>query len=166
VFTLSLQRKTTDVGMLVTGTEPGGQMLLVTIILMLAFFLLILAENGRLPIDNPGTHLELSMFSKAIHLQYSGPHLAILEWAEAIRLTFYLTLFLNLFIPLKPLANTSFLSALALYLLKLLLMAALLAGWESAQFKLRLRKTKFPIWVSLALTIVATLYIVLVPGSK
>ncbi len=64
-----------------------------------ALSIVILAESGRLPVDNPSTHLELTMVHEAMVLEYAGPQLAIVEWASAMRLTLLLTLLVNLFVP-------------------------------------------------------------------
>ena len=58
-----------------------------------------LAENGRIPIDNPTTHLELTMVHEAMILEYSGRHLALIEWAAALKLTMYLSLIACIFFP-------------------------------------------------------------------
>src|SRR5258705_6916306 len=64
-----------------------------------AFFIVMVAENGRLPVDNPATHLELTMIHEAMVLEYSGHYLALVEWAGAMKLFLFLTLLANLFVP-------------------------------------------------------------------
>jgi formate hydrogenlyase subunit 4 len=64
-----------------------------------AFFIVALAETGRLPVDNPATHLELTMIHEAMILEYSGRHLALVEWAAGMKLFVFLTLLANLFFP-------------------------------------------------------------------
>jgi len=64
-----------------------------------AFLMVLLAENARIPIDNPATHLELTMIHEALILEYSGRHLALIEWATAVRLTVYCALGIALFAP-------------------------------------------------------------------
>jgi formate hydrogenlyase subunit 4 len=64
-----------------------------------AFFLVLLAENARIPVDNPATHLELTMIHEAMILEYSGRHLALIEWAVAIKLTAYIAIGIALFLP-------------------------------------------------------------------
>jgi formate hydrogenlyase subunit 4 len=59
----------------------------------------LLAENARIPIDNPATHLELTMIHEALILEYSARHLALIEWAVAIKLFAYMTLGIALFVP-------------------------------------------------------------------
>jgi formate hydrogenlyase subunit 4 len=64
-----------------------------------AFFMVLLAENGRIPVDNPTTHLELTMIHEAMILEYSARHLALIEWAQAVKLFVYMTIGFALFIP-------------------------------------------------------------------
>jgi formate hydrogenlyase subunit 4 len=64
-----------------------------------AFVMVLLAENARIPIDNPSTHLELTMIHEALILEYSGRHLALIEWATAVKLTIYCALGIALFLP-------------------------------------------------------------------
>src|SRR4029079_10289481 len=64
-----------------------------------AVFIVALAETGRVPVDNPATHLELTMIHEAMVLEYSGRYLALLEWASAIKLLVFLTLIANVFAP-------------------------------------------------------------------
>jgi formate hydrogenlyase subunit 4 len=65
----------------------------------LAFLMVLLAENARIPIDNPATHLELTMIHEATILEYSARHLALIEWAVAIKLFAYMTIGFALFVP-------------------------------------------------------------------
>ncbi len=65
-----------------------------------ALFIVLLAESGRVPVDNPATHLELTMIHEAMLLEYSGPDLALVEWASAVKELLFMTLLANLFFPL------------------------------------------------------------------
>jgi formate hydrogenlyase subunit 4 len=64
-----------------------------------AFLMVLLAENARIPVDNPATHLELTMIHEAMVLEYSARHLALVEWASAIKLYAYMTIGIALFAP-------------------------------------------------------------------
>ena len=64
-----------------------------------AFVMVLLAENARVPVDNPATHLELTMVHEAMILEYSARHLALLEWAHALKLMVYLAIGITLFLP-------------------------------------------------------------------
>jgi formate hydrogenlyase subunit 4 len=64
-----------------------------------AFLMVLLAENARIPVDNPATHLELTMIHEAMILEYSARHLALIEWASAIKLLAYSAIGIALFLP-------------------------------------------------------------------
>jgi formate hydrogenlyase subunit 4 len=64
-----------------------------------ALIVVVVAEAGRLPVDNPSTHLELTMVHEAMVLEYAGPDLALIELGSAMRLSVYLGLLANLFVP-------------------------------------------------------------------
>ncbi|HEX9180380.1 MAG TPA: NADH-quinone oxidoreductase subunit H [Burkholderiales bacterium] len=106
-----------------------------------AFLMVLLAENARIPVDNPATHLELTMIHEAMILEYSARHLALIEWAVAIKLTTYVAIGIALFLPWGieeggdwgglPLAVAAFTG-------KLLLAGAALALLEAASAKMRI----------------------------
>lgn len=64
-----------------------------------AFVMVLLAENARIPVDNPSTHLELTMIHEAMVLEYSARHLALIEWAASLKLMAYTTIGIALFVP-------------------------------------------------------------------
>jgi formate hydrogenlyase subunit 4 len=66
---------------------------------LLAFILITLAETGRVPVDNPATHLELTMIHEAMILEYSGRHLALIEWASMMKLFLFAVLGIASFFP-------------------------------------------------------------------
>jgi len=106
-----------------------------------AFTMISLAENARIPVDNPATHLELTMIHEALILEYSGRHLALMEWAASLKLFAYSCIGLALFIPWgvaqagAPLAMLLALPALAL---KLAVGGATLAFLETISAKMRI----------------------------
>ncbi|HXX10560.1 MAG TPA: NADH-quinone oxidoreductase subunit H [Burkholderiales bacterium] len=106
-----------------------------------AFVMLLLAENARIPVDNPATHLELTMIHEALILEYSARHLALLEWAHALKLMTYAGIGIALFLPWGIAAAGQWgvmpLSVLAL-LAKLLLGGAALAALETVSAKMRI----------------------------
>ncbi len=106
-----------------------------------ALFLVALAECGRLPVDNPSTHLELTMIHEAMILEYSGRSLALIEWASQARLLLFMTLLVDLFLPWGIALDASA-AALALgaavYALKIAGLCAVLAFAETSTAKLRL----------------------------
>ena len=110
---------------------------------LIALILVLIAETGRLPIDNPDTHLELTMFHEAMILEYSGRYLALIEWGNAIKFVFYLGLIISLFIPIG-ISTQSQIGGLTLGLfstgVKLFLLSALIGLIESINSKLRIFK--------------------------
>lgn len=106
-----------------------------------ALVIVILAESGRLPVDNPATHLELTMIHEALFLEYSGPDLALVVLGENLRLTFMLALLANLYAPwgiATSLGGWTILLGFVALLAKLVLLASLIAVTEVGVAKLRL----------------------------
>ncbi len=101
VFALSIPAGSANLGALVanTITHPGQVVSLAAVLAFAALVIVIVAETGRLPVDNPATHLELTMVHEAMVLEYAGPRLALVEWAAGMRLTVLLALLANLFVP-------------------------------------------------------------------
>jgi formate hydrogenlyase subunit 4 len=101
VFALSIPAGSANLGALVanTITHPGQVVSLTAVLAFAALVVVIVAETGRLPVDNPATHLELTMVHEAMVLEYAGPRLALVEWAAGMRLTVLLALLANLFAP-------------------------------------------------------------------
>src|SRR5207245_1731006 len=153
ILALTLQRHTTDLIRIFSSLSLTGTIfsLSALLLLWLALAFVAIMDNGLLPIDNPSTHLELTMIQKALHLEYSGRNLALIEWGEAMRLTFFLTLLGDLLIarnmPIFPGVSGAVLMPL-LYITKLLIGIALLALFEITQIKLRLRRVVIP-WVTM-----------------
>jgi formate hydrogenlyase subunit 4 len=106
-----------------------------------AFLMVLLAENARIPIDNPATHLELTMIHEATILEYSARHLALIEWAMAIKLFAYMTIGIALFVPwgIAPAGNWNALpAAVGALAAKLAFAGAGLALIETLLAKVRL----------------------------
>jgi len=106
-----------------------------------AFCMVSLAENARVPVDNPTTHLELTMIHEAMILEYSGRHLALIEWASCLKLFAYSCLGIALFFPfgISEAADPSSLAIAALILIpKLALGGFLLALSETLSAKMRI----------------------------
>jgi formate hydrogenlyase subunit 4 len=106
-----------------------------------AFIMVLLAENARIPVDNPSTHLELTMIHEAMILEYSARHLALVEWASSLKLLAYLTIGIALFFP-YGIAQAGDWAALPLavvaLLVKLVVAGAGLALLETVLAKLRI----------------------------
>ena len=106
-----------------------------------AFTMVSLAENARVPIDNPATHLELTMIHEAMILEYSGRHLALIEWASALKLFNYSCIGLALFLPFGIAEGENWLSiatALPVLVVKLAVGGFALALIETLSAKLRI----------------------------
>jgi len=106
-----------------------------------AFIMVLLAENARIPVDNPSTHLELTMIHEAMILEYSARHLALVEWASALKLLAYMTIGIALFAPwgIAGIDDwTALPLAILLVFIKLLIGGAALALLETVSAKMRI----------------------------
>ena len=100
VFTLSLVSKSTSISNIVQSVIQSGIYLRPSMIFaLLAFILVVFAETGRIPVDNPATHLELTMIHEGMILEYSGWYLALMEWAHMMKVFILCSLGLALFFP-------------------------------------------------------------------
>jgi formate hydrogenlyase subunit 4 len=142
VFTVALIAGTTQLSSIASTfiSAPPG----LRVSLGLALFALVfvgVAENARIPIDNPATHLELTMVHEAMVLEYSGRHLAMIEAAAALKLVLYFSLIACLFLPYGMATTDKSDSALAIgmasYLAKILAFAVLLPIGETTVAKMR-----------------------------
>ena len=108
----------------------------------IAFVMVLLAENARIPIDNPATHLELTMIHEAMVLEYSGRHLALIEWSSAIKLLNYATIGIALFVPWgladRDATPLALVLAIPVAAVKLAVVGAALALIETLSAKLRI----------------------------
>ena len=132
-----------------------------------AVFIVSLAETGRVPVDNPATHLELTMIHEAMVLEYSGRYLALLEWASAIKLLVFLTLIANVFTPwgiatsFTPMALSI---GLAVYLIKVAGLALLIGTIECMFAKLRLFRVTDLLGVAFILALLGLLFFYMLRG--
>jgi formate hydrogenlyase subunit 4 len=126
-----------------------------------ALALVAIAETGRIPVDNPTTHLELTMIHEAMVLEYSGPSLALIEWASAVKLSVLLALLIAVFAPWGMAGGVS-VPALALatlaFLLKVFVLALAIAVVESSIAKLRMYLVPDFLGVASALAILAVVF--------
>ncbi len=118
------------------------------VLLLIAFFMLIVAETGRLPVDNPSGHFELAMIDESKTLEYSGKGAALMKWGGAMKFFVLMTIFVNVLVAPWGLASTrslgAVLTALPLVLAKMAACILALVGVESSFAKLRLfRITEF-----------------------
>jgi len=144
VFALSVPGHSANLAAIVSGTARNPAQVLTpgSLLALVALVIVIIAEAGRLPVDNPTTHLELTMIHEAMVLEYAGPKLALVEWASAMRLTVMLALIANLFLPWGIAgAHPSLLAVvlgIAAITAKVVVLASLLAAGEVFIAKLRL----------------------------
>jgi formate hydrogenlyase subunit 4 len=143
VFALALRSGTIDLGGIVQrlGAEPRLVASPAHLLAFAAFFIVMVAETGRLPVDNPATHLELTMIHEAMVLEYSGRYLALVEWASAMKLTLFMTLLANLFVPWGLPGDAALLPVLGGLValgIKLAALVVALAVVETSVAKLRL----------------------------
>ena len=128
---------------------------------LIALVVVALAENARIPVDNPATHLELTMVHEAMVLEYSGRHLALIELAAALKLLLYVSLIACLFVPLGLAAAGGGGSAIAIglgtYVVKLAFGGALLGGFETSIAKMRVFRVPEFLGAALMLGLLATL---------
>jgi len=132
-----------------------------------AFTMVSLAENARIPVDNPATHLELTMIHEAMVLEYSGRHLAMIEWAASLKLFVYSCIGLALFFPFGIAQGGDWLGivlALPGLLVKLALGGAALALIEMMSAKMRIFRAPEFLGTAFLLAVLAMLVHVLLEG--
>jgi formate hydrogenlyase subunit 4 len=160
VFALALSAGSTNLGRIVTATlaDPARAVSPGHLLAFGALFIVTLAETGRLPVDNPATHLELTMIHEAMLLEYSGRYLALLEWAAALKLLIFFALLGNLFVPwgvAHALTPAALLVAAGSFVAKLLVLAVTVAVFETRVAKLRLFRVPELLSVSFVLALLA-----------
>ena len=132
-----------------------------------ALFIVAIAETGRVPVDNPATHLELTMIHEAMVLEYSGRYLALIEWAAGLKLLVFLTLIANVFAPwgiatsMEPAALSI---GLAIYLVKISGLAVLIGVIESMFAKLRLFRVTDLLGVAFILALLGLVFFYVLRG--
>jgi formate hydrogenlyase subunit 4 len=162
VFTVSLLAGSTQLASVVAFT--GGPDVGVRISLALALFALAmvgLAECGRIPVDNPATHLELTMVHEAMVLEYSGRHLAMIELAAALKLLVYLSLIVAIFAPwgiaVPGDGAEVYLAGVVVYVAELAVVGFMLSVFETAMAKMRVFRVSQFLAMALMLGLLGTL---------
>jgi formate hydrogenlyase subunit 4 len=142
IFTMALVARSTQLSSVADLLASPGVGLRVSLGLALVGLIIVaIAENGRIPVDNPATHLELTMVHEAMVLEYSGRHLAMIELAAAVKLLLYVSLIGCIFVPWtlaqygEPAA--SYLAGFGAYIVKLAVFGFLLGVFETAIAKMR-----------------------------
>jgi formate hydrogenlyase subunit 4 len=144
IFTVAITAGSTNISQMLLAAAEGPAWKLLNPAHVLAFaalFIVLLAETGRIPVDNPATHLELTMIHEAMILEYSGRYLALIEWSASIKQLILMALLVNVFFPIG--IATSFAPAalglsLVLFVAKLLALSAAVVVVETTNAKLRL----------------------------
>lgn len=135
-----------------------GQYFIPVLLAFAGFFIVLLAETGRFPFDNPATHLELTMIHEAMILEYSGKKLALMEWASANKTVIFFALGANLFFPFA-LASSVGMGALALgvaaFAAKLFVFCIAVAIIESSMAKFRFFRLPDLLMISFILNVIA-----------
>ena len=143
IFTVAITAGSTNLSQIVLASQgPGGKFLdPAHALAFAAMFIVLLAETGRIPVDNPATHLELTMIHEAMLLEYSGRYLALIEWGASIKQLVLMALLANIFFPvgLAP-ENTpgAFALGLLYFMVKLILLGGAVVLVETTNAKLRL----------------------------
>jgi formate hydrogenlyase subunit 4 len=162
VFTLALIAGSTQLSTIAGFMQSGEAGLRVSLgLALIALVMVAIAENARIPVDNPATHLELTMVHEAMVLEYSGRHLALIEFAAALKLLLYISLIACLFVPwglAHPNGGTgpAVVGAVA-YIAKLAAGGVLLALFETTIAKMRVFRVPEFLGAALMLGLLGTL---------
>jgi formate hydrogenlyase subunit 4 len=169
VFTLALVAGSTQLSTMAEYLSSGEVGVRVSLgMAMLALIMVAIAENARIPVDNPATHLELTMVHEAMVLEYSGRHLALIDLSAELKLLLYVSLVACLFLPWGIASPDAGIEALligvAAYVAKLAAGGFLLAVFETSIAKMRVFRVPDFLGVALMLGLLATL-LTFVAGS-
>ncbi|HXV24292.1 MAG TPA: NADH-quinone oxidoreductase subunit H [Alphaproteobacteria bacterium] len=162
VFTLALVAGSTQLSTVAAFMASPAVGLRVSLgLALIGLVMVAIAENARIPVDNPATHLELTMVHEAMVLEYSGRHLAMIEFASSLKLLLYISLVACLFAP-WGLAGAGadlgqYALGLAAYLIKLLAGGSALALFETAIAKMRVFRVPEFLGAALMLGLLGTL---------
>jgi formate hydrogenlyase subunit 4 len=143
IFALSVRVGSTNLAAIVASTlhDPAQVLSPASLLAAVALMVVTVAETGRLPVDNPSTHLELTMVHEAMILEYAGPDLALIELAASMRLSVFLGLLSSLFLPwgiATPLGPVALVVGVVAFAVKVGLLGMVLAAAEVFTAKLRL----------------------------
>ncbi len=143
IFTVAITAGSTNLSQIVlAGQGPGWKFLdPAHALAFAAMFIVLLAETGRIPVDNPATHLELTMIHEAMLLEYSGRYLAFIEWGASIKQLVLMAVLANIFFPVGLAAGTTpaaFGLGLLFLVVKLLVLGGAVVLVEFTNAKLRL----------------------------
>jgi formate hydrogenlyase subunit 4 len=161
VFTVALVAGSTQLSFIAAHMQDNVSLRVSLGMALIALVIVAVAENARIPVDNPATHLELTMVHEAMVLEYSGRHLAMIELAAAMKLLLYVSLIACIFVPwgLAPAGSAPSVYALgaAAYVAKLLTGGFLLVLFETSIAKMRVFRVPQFLGVALMLGLLGTL---------
>ena len=162
VFTVSLIAGSTQLSTISAFMTSHGVGLRVSLALALvALIMVALAENARIPVDNPSSHLEVTMVHEAMVLEYSGRHLAMIEFGGFLKLLLYVSLIASIFMPwgiAAPAADlVEYVLGAVAYLVKLVVAGVLLAVFETVTAKMRVFRVSEFLGAALMLGLLGTL---------
>lgn len=170
VFTLAMVASSTNLSTLIEHNLNQAMVLRPSMLFaLIALVMVAVAENARIPIDNPATHLELTMIHEAMILEYSGRHLALMMLASQLKLAIYAVLIVDLFFPWGIALHASAANlglALAAAAVKLPLLGLLLALGETAVAKMRLFRVPTFLAMSFSLAMIGMLSFVILESAK
>jgi formate hydrogenlyase subunit 4 len=169
IFTLAMVAGSTNLSTVIQAILAQGLTLRPSLLFALLALLLVgIAETGRIPVDNPATHLELTMIHEAMVLEYTGRQLALMEWAAHIKLMIYAVLVSNLFFPwgiARSLEPEGLMMAAIFLAGKLAALGASLAVGESLVAKMRFFRVPVFLVVAFTLALIATLSFVMLESA-
>lgn len=160
IFTAAVTAGSTNLSIIVArlSSTPAAMMNPAHLLAFSGLFIVTIAETGRVPVDNPATHLELTMIHEAMILEYSGRYLALIEWASQMKLVVFLALLSNMFFPVGIATTWSpwaLLVGSAAFFCKIIVLAVIVAVVESTNAKLRLFRVPEFLMVAFILSFLA-----------
>ncbi|MDA8157906.1 MAG: NADH-quinone oxidoreductase subunit H [Deltaproteobacteria bacterium] len=138
-----------------SGIHSSAVSIAIPFLLFISLFIVSISENARIPIDNPETHLELTMFHEANILEASGKHLGIYEYGSYLKLTVFLTIMSLILFPYMAVNIYQIPLALIIYFLKMIILCILIAGVEIVNPKMRVFRVPNVLSVSFILSLIA-----------
>jgi len=169
VFTLALVAGSTQLSTIAEIFSAGVGLRVSLGLALVALVMVAIAENGRIPVDNPATHLELTMVHEAMVLEYSGRHLALIELSAFLQLLLYVSLIGCVFLPWTLADASGSLGVMALgvvaWLAKLALAGVLLAAFETSIAKMRVFRVPVFLGASLMLGLLGVLLLFVTRSS-
>lgn len=168
VFTVALVAGSTQLSTIAEFMADHGGLRVSLAMALVALIIVALAENARIPVDNPSTHLEVTMVHEAMVLEYSGRHLALIEWAASLKLLLYISMIVCIFFPFMLATDGTGAPAnsiaLAAYFLKVVVACLLLATLETVIAKMRVFRVPNLLGIALMLGLLGTLLLFVSEG--